>query len=120
MAKALIFNTSSVAITVSINNGSFFEISAADASSWLPSVSDEPVTFVANTTPSPGQIGLGGNMVSCYPSGGSPAESSIFTLSIPTNTFIESLQLYLFRSGQEKVAWVTNINGAYCDEGSGS
>jgi len=118
MAKAFLFNTSSVPITVSINNGAFFEISAANGSSWLPSVPNSPITLVASTTPSPGEIGLGSNMVSFYPSMAGPAESSNFTLSIPTNTPIESLQLYLFQADQESFAWVTNINGNYCAEGS--
>lgn len=83
MAKAFLFNTLSVPINVSINNGTFFQISAANGSSWLPSVPDTSITFVANTTPSPGQIGLGGNVVSFYPSTGGPAESSNFTLSTP-------------------------------------
>lgn len=119
MAKAFLFNTSNVGILVSINNGSFFEISAANMSNWLPSAPTTPITFVTNTTPSPGQIGLGGNMISFYSSTESPANSSTFTLSIPTDTPIESLQLYLFRADQESFGWMTNINGGYCAEGAG-
>lgn len=120
MAKAFLFNTSGVGITISINNGSFFEISAANGSSWLPSVPNSSITFVANTAPSPGQIGLGSNMISFYPSSRGPAASCNFNLSIPTNTSIDSLQLYLFQAGQGSFTWVTNINGDYCKEGSGS
>ena len=119
MAKAFLFNTSGIPINISINNGPFIEIPAANTSNWLPSLPNKPITVVANMTPSPGQICLGSNVISYYPAIESPAESSTFTLSVPTNTPIESLQLYLFRADQESFAWVANINGAYCAEGSG-
>ncbi len=120
MANAYLFNTSSMAIKVSINNGPFFEIPAANASSWRPAAPNQPIPFVANPAPAPGQIGLGSNMITFYPSMEGPARSSNFTLSIPSNTPIESLQLYFFRADQGSFACMTNINGGYSAEGSRS
>lgn len=110
MANAYIFNASGVAITVSVNNGPFLSVNAADSATWVPSVPATQPTFVNNTNPGLGQLGLGANTITLYPSTSGPASSANFTLTIPTEVTVNSLQLYLFWKDARNVAFAA-LNG---------
>ncbi|AIR61140.1 hypothetical protein RJE46_17945 [Cedecea neteri] len=110
MPNAYIFNASGVAISVSVNNGSFLSVNAADSTSWVPSVPATQPTFVNNTNFGNGQLGLGANTITLYPSTSGPASSANFTLNIPTNVTVSSLQLYLFWKDAKDVSFAV-LNG---------
>jgi len=110
MANAFVFNSSAVEIYVSVNNGSFFSIAAATPATWVPSSPTTQPTFVNNTNPGKGEIGLGDNLVTMYPSTGGPGDSANFTLTVPTGVTVNSLQLYLFWKDAQDVAWAA-LNG---------
>lgn len=110
MPNAYIFNASGVAISVSVNNGAFFSVNAADSTSWVPSVPATQPTFVNNINPGIGQLGLGPNTITLYPSSSGPASSANFTLNIPTEVTVNSLQLYFFWKDAKNVAFAA-LNG---------
>ncbi|HCB1501406.1 MULTISPECIES: hypothetical protein [Klebsiella] len=110
MPNAYLFNASGVSISVSINNGAFLSVSPADSTSWVPSTPAAQPTFVNNTNPGNGQLGLGPNTITLYPSTSGPASSVNFTLNIPTEVTVSSLQLYLFWKDAKNVAFAA-LNG---------
>ncbi|MCS4270922.1 MULTISPECIES: hypothetical protein [Raoultella] len=110
MSNAYIFNASGVAISVSVNNGSFLSVNPADSTTWVPSVPSTQPPFVNNTNPGNGQLGLGPNTITLYPSTSGPSHSANFTLNIPTEVTVSSLQLYLFWKDAENVAFAA-LNG---------
>ncbi|MTD26923.1 hypothetical protein [Erwinia sorbitola] len=110
MPNAYIFNASAVKISVSVNNGDFFSLPPADGTSWVPSAPATAPTFVNNTNPGSGQLGLGANMITLYPSTSGPGSSVNFVLEIPTEVTVSSLQLYLFWKDAQNVAWAA-LNG---------
>lgn len=110
MPNAYIFNASAVKISVSINNGDFFGVDAASSTTWSPSNPATEPTFVNNTNPGQGQLGLGNNTITLYPATSGPASSANFVLNIPTEVTVSSLQLYLFWKDANNVAWAA-LNG---------
>ena len=110
MPNAYIFNASGVAILVSVNNGAFLSVNPADSTSWVPSTPATQPAFVNNTNPGNGQLGLGPNTITLYPSTSGPASSVNFTLNIPTEVTVNSLQLYLFWKDARNVAFAA-LNG---------
>ncbi|HFZ8993193.1 TPA: hypothetical protein ACIPUI_000241 [Citrobacter freundii] len=110
MPTAYIFNASAEQIKVSVNNGDFFSVDQANATSWIPSISAKTPEFVNNTNPGMGQFGLGTNQITMYPATTGPSHSVNFELNIPKNVTVRSLQLYLFWKDAEHVAWAA-LNG---------
>ncbi|PWC17032.1 hypothetical protein DDT52_17255 [Brenneria roseae subsp. roseae] len=110
MPNAYIFNASAVKISVSVNNGEFFSVNPADGTSWVPSTPSTEPTFVNNTSPGIGQLGLGPNTITVYPSTSGPASSANFTLNIPLDVTVSSLQLYLFWKDAKNIAF-SALNG---------
>jgi hypothetical protein len=109
MANVYIFNAMNVAINVIFNSGSPVTINGtSDSAQWVPvspTSANEPV-FVNSQNPSPGQIGLGDNTMTVYPTSLSPRQAKQVTVSIPTNIQINSLQFYVFWSSANAVSWV--------------
>jgi hypothetical protein len=107
MANVYVFNAMNVAINVSFNNGAPTTINGtSDSAQWVPvSPGTEPV-FVNNSNPAAGQIGLGTNLMTVYPTSLPPSQAKQVTVNIPSNIQINSLQFYVFWSSANAVSWV--------------
>lgn len=111
MGQLFVFNASRSNIFISFNNGDFLKVPSADGTSWEPSpVEDEP-SFVNNVTPGQGQLGLGINNITVYPSTGGTSHSVTFELDVPENIPISTVQIYLFWKNATSVAWVALSDG---------
>lgn len=110
MPNAYIFNASAVKISVSVNDGDFFSVNPADSTTWVPSNPATQPTFVNSIKPGIGQLGLGANTITIYPSTSGPASSVNFTLDIPVDVPVSSLQLYLFWKDAQNIAFAA-LNG---------
>jgi|GEM_PF-1750352 len=111
MGQFFVFNASNSAIHVSFNNGSFIAVKQAENATWLPSVPATEPVFVNQTNPGQGEIGLGDNQMAVYPDTGGPGDTSKFTLKVPTDVVVSSVQLYLFWKSATSVAWVALNQG---------
>jgi hypothetical protein len=107
MAGVYLFNSMAVGLNIIFNAGAPITIAGtSDSAQWVPvSPATEP-TFVNNPNPGPGQIGLGSNTMTVYPSSLPPSQAKQVTVTIPTNIQINSLQLYVFWSSANEVSWV--------------
>ena len=98
-----------VAINVSFNNGAPITINGtSDSAQWVPvspATSSEPV-FVNNPNPAAGQIGLGNNLMTVYPTSLPPSQAKQVTVTVPTTFQINSLQFFVFWSSANAVSWV--------------
>jgi hypothetical protein len=107
---AFVFNSSGVAMKVSVNNGDFFSVPAANTNTWVPASPETQPPFVNQTNPGQGKIGLGDNTITMYPATSGPSDSANFTLTVPTDVTVSSLQVYLFWKDAQNVAWAA-LNG---------
>lgn len=91
-----VFNASSVDLMFTFNGGTnFTHISkTSDTASWQPFPPNTNPTFVNQSGPLPGQIGLGDNSLTMYPGSGGPAQSATVHFHIPETQTITSLQVF--------------------------
>jgi len=106
MANVYLFNSMNVAVNFTFNNGAPTLVNGtSESASWVPvSPATEP-TFVNNTNPAAGQIGLGVNQMVVYPTSLPPAQAIMTHVTIPTTMQINSLQFYVFWASANSVSW---------------
>ena len=111
-----IFNGSSQAITVSVNNGSQVTIrGTGGAQSWQPQTqaSGTGPTYSTNYA-QPNVIGnLGTNQVMAYVSG-LPVGGGPFSFSLPSHYPVGSVQMYLFFQSVQSASWLVLTDGKIC------
>jgi hypothetical protein len=111
-----VFNASSQAITITVNNGAQFSVAGTGPTqSWVPQ------TQASGTGPtySPGYpaqnvVGnLGANQITAavagVPIGGGP-----FSFSLPNSYPVGSVQLYLFFQNVQSASWLVLTDGKIC------
>lgn len=97
MAKVYVFNTSSVSIMFSINEGDYALVNGTSGNiAWTPLSPNVNPQFVNNKNPANGAFGLGSNILTLYPTSSGTKDAATFTVSIPINVQITSIQLYLY------------------------
>ncbi len=106
-----VFNASSLAISVTVNQGTPFAVAATGASSnWAPSVPTSGGPTWTPGYPSPNVLGQNApNTISASVNGtviGSP-----LTFTLPSSQFT-SVQLYIFFATMSSVTWMVLVDGS--------
>lgn len=112
MAKVYVFNSSSVQLMLSINNGGFMPIeSTSDTFDWMPLPLNHTPNFCNQLNPPLGMLGLGSNTLTLYPASSGAAFSATVKVIIPENISTSSIQIYL--------CWkdAKNIGAVVCNSG---
>jgi hypothetical protein len=102
-----LFNADTSSINVVVNNGSTIVVLGAASPTYAPGSNSTGVTF--QTLPATGVLSVGSNYVNMTPSGAQ--QPVVFTINIPANIQIISLQLYMFWESATTAAWVLLNNG---------
>jgi hypothetical protein len=111
-----LFNASSQAITITVNQGSQVPVPATG-----PSLAWQPQTQASGTGPTystgypaPNVLGsLLTNQVQAFV-GGSPIGGGPFSFSLPNNYPVTSVQLYLFFATVQSASWLVLTDGKIC------
>lgn len=111
MGQLFVFNASESDIFISFNNGAFLTAPSANSKTWQPTTLQNEPIFVNNVSPGKGELGLGDNTLAVYPETGGPSHVVNFTLSVPLDVAVNSVQLYLFWKNATSVAWVALNEG---------
>jgi hypothetical protein len=106
-ASVTIFNTSSIAVHVSVNNGQQFSIGGASVD-WRPSPTNGGPAW-SDHGPGPNTLGPGTNVLTVTSQGGQPIR---ITVSLSGSQQWSSVQLYLFLNWGS-VSWVALNAGQY-------
>ncbi|HFZ8993194.1 TPA: hypothetical protein ACIPUI_000242 [Citrobacter freundii] len=111
MGNLFILNASDSEIFISLNDGDYLNVPAANTGTWTPSRPDDVVEFINKISAAQGQLGLGENEISVYPGTSGPASAATFILNVPTDVRVSSIELYLFWKSATSVAWVALNSG---------
>lgn len=114
MAKVYLFNTSSVGLMFSINNGEFMPIaSTSDTFDWMPLPLTNNPDFRNQLNPPQGVLGLGCNTLTLYPKSSGAAASATVNVIIPESIIITSVQIYFFWKDAKNLGAVVCNGGQF-------
>lgn len=114
MAKVYPFNTSSVVLMFSINNGDFIRLPSTSSSfQWTPLPPSNNPIFYNQLLPPKGGLGLGSNILTLYPASSGPKNAGVLNIFIPENINITSVQIYLYWKDTTHVGVVVCNGGQY-------
>jgi hypothetical protein len=105
VAPATAFNTGTLDLNLSINNGAQVNVAAASPETWLPG--SESIGF-EGSGPQPGALGPGTNYLAVVPAGA--IAPIAFQVDLPSSIPYRSLQLYLFL-GPTSLGWTVLDGG---------
>ena len=107
----LVFNTSALSVTVSVNNGPQFTIAGAYPPNFVPQTPQGGGPGWNNQQPAPGTFAPGNNYVTTVTAGSGQVHNLMINLS--RNIQWQSLELYLFFSGNGQPGWLALNNGFF-------
>jgi hypothetical protein len=114
MAKVYVFNTSSVGLMFSINNGTYIAVNGTSSTFlWTPLTPATQPIFVNQTNPPQGQLGLGDNKLTMYPQSSGSSDSATVILCIPTDVTVSSIQLYMMWKDARNLGAVLSNGGQF-------
>ncbi|MTD26924.1 hypothetical protein [Erwinia sorbitola] len=114
MASVNFFNASSVKLMFSINNGTYIPIaSTSDTFDWVPLPPGINPTFINQSTPPQGVLGLGCNQLTLYPASSGAAASATLAVIIPEATSVSSVQIYLYWKDAKNLGAVVCNGGQF-------
>lgn len=103
--NAYIHNMTSQTVLVSINNGTFVTVPAMapDSANIMSFANRAIISFVNNTNPGQGEIGIGENDITFFPEDAGPADAQNVTRNVPETRNIpaDSYMLIMPASGGE-------------------
>ena len=111
-----LFNTNSLPVQVTVNNGTTVAIQGA---SWPQLAPQTPASGNPNWDyggPSPNTLGPGTNSLTVTPQG--MMQPFVFQVGIPGNFQWQSVQLYLFVDTSGSLAWVLLNGGSFVSSGT--
>jgi hypothetical protein len=105
VAPATVFNTGTLGLALSINNGALVNVPATSPETWLPG--SEAISFQPSP-PQPGVLGPGTNYLTVTPVGS--IAPIAFQVDLPSSIQYRSLELYLF-VGPNSLSWTALNDG---------
>lgn len=111
-----LFNPNNLPISVNVNNGSgMFEIAAATGPNWTPQTPATNPTFNPGP-PTPGNLGIGSNLVQITPLGSTSPFAAPINLSGAVNW--SSIQIYLLFQTYSSCSWIVLNAGQQISQGT--
>lgn len=96
----------------SVNDGDYALVNGTSGNiAWTPLSPDVNPQLVNNQNPAKGELGLGSNILTLYPTSSGTKDTATFTVPIPINIQISSIQFYLYWKNAHNTSLIYSNGG---------